>query len=436
MFWFKKKTPDLLGTLAHTLNQGAQPVKGSVTFSFGTDAHGSTTPSATAESSAGIGGTTPPADPPKTGTGPSKREPDRPQKSFMFSLGFWLLILALLLVLDLFVWYLSPSAEKSPIGVNYGLVVAILVIGYFALSMRQVDSEETGGLFFFGRPIADVDSGPVFVPLGLCTLEKLPQTWDEMELPAEPELVYDPPKSADGKILNNNIPIEERREGARPPIRVTFAGKAGGSENPLELQLTSPVTPVATVRIISVTRFVRTFGTIPELRKQIEDICVTFFNETLSQVTLQDALSKMAEYSAQLTTRVKERVAGSGVEVKSVAIKQISLFHDINHAIAQPAIRTAEAQAGLITAEAGKKIRKLEGEGEGAKRKAILDGETAGLKNRAEELKIDPLQTLAAQTAVDATSSGKVVIVGAGGVSELMGLASATKAALRDQAKK
>src|SRR3989344_8681754 len=76
-------------------------------------------------------------------------------------------------------------------GVSLGQIVIGLLVGYLILSirLREVKETEMGVLSFFGRPIMEVRSGPVFAPPGIVKVIPLPVGTFQRELPAPKEMI-------------------------------------------------------------------------------------------------------------------------------------------------------------------------------------------------------------------------------------------------------
>ncbi|MFM2357986.1 MAG: hypothetical protein RJA61_723 [Candidatus Parcubacteria bacterium] len=58
------------------------------------------------------------------------------------------------------------------VGVNGGIVVLILIAIYTAASIKKIGPTDLGRIDFFGRPLFQVESGPIFVPFLFCTKER------------------------------------------------------------------------------------------------------------------------------------------------------------------------------------------------------------------------------------------------------------------------
>lgn len=290
---------------------------------------------------------------------------------------------------------------------NWGLALFLAVILYTIASLRQLGPTELGARILFGKPIDQVSSGFVFVPVGIFELEIAPAIFIQDELPSNPENIF----RGDGQVP----------EGKFPPIRIPFGLPTEENDDPYDHRMTQEVVPVITWRIEDFIKFLTTIGSKEEARRQMEDTAVAMLTEAFAKITPAVALSDLATKSDELLDAIDKRVDGWGIELKSVKIKAINFNHELNAAILNVPQATVNAKAAIITAEAKKRQMELEGAGAGNAEKAILDGRTAGLKNMVSELGIDGRAVLAAETARGITSNPgqKTIIAGSGGFSDL-----------------
>lgn len=290
---------------------------------------------------------------------------------------------------------------------DWGLALFLAVILYTIASLRQLGPTELGARILFGKPIDQVSSGFVFVPVGIFELEIAPAIFIQDELPSNPENIF----RGDGQVP----------EGKFPPIRIPFGLPTEENDDPYDHRMTQEVVPVITWRIEDFIKFLTTIGNKEEARRQMEDTAVAMLTEAFAKITPAVALGDLATKSDELMDAIDRRVDGWGIELKSVKIKAINFNHELNAAILNVPQATVNAKAAIITAEAKKRQMELEGEGAGNAEKAVLNGRTAGLKNMATELGIDGSAVLAAETARGVTNNPgqKTIIAGSGGFSDL-----------------
>lgn len=305
------------------------------------------------------------------------------------------------------VWASGHSATVFGSDWNWGLALFLAIVLYTIASFRQLGPTELGARTFLGKPIDQVSSGFVFVPVGIFSLEVAPAIFIQNELPSDPENIF----RGDGKVP----------PGKFPPIRIPFGLPTEENDDPYDHRMTQEVVPVVTWRIDDFVKFLTTIGSVEEARGQMEDTAVAMLTEAFAKITPAVALLKLEVHSENLREAIDKRVDGWGIELKSVKIKAINFNHELNAAILSVPQATVNAKATIITAEAKKRQLGLEGEGAGAAEKAILDGRTAGIKNMASELGLSASSILAAETARGITDNPgqKTIIAGSGGFSDL-----------------
>lgn len=347
------------------------------------------------------------------------------EKDYYRNIGVVLIVLfvigAILVTFD------SKFGDTS---LNWGFTMMIITITYILASIRMVDAQEVGAVFFFGKPLFNVNPGLYIVPLGICELKRETGLVIQMELPANPEYIFlgDEPKIPDGFFA---------------PIRVTFIGHAdlpddlknagvievADKNDPLNKnRLTAQVVPI--VRFIiprdKYIEFYKTIGNIEEAKKQLLDQTVAIFTQDLSRVTVAVALKNLEIFSKRFEKELDKVVKTWGADFKNANIKAIQFTHNLNNSI-----------SGVNMAEFVAKAQKLEGQGEGDKQKAIIDGRAEGLKKMMGDLNVSGEIVLGAETARGITSNPgqKTIIAGSRGFTDLAGIVAGLGEAVKGENK-
>lgn len=360
------------------------------------------------------------------------------------SSSFWISVITISIILFgiEYLWLSKYSISTMFFGIelkwNWGLAVFLVQLFYALISFRTVGPTKLGALLFFGKPLYEVRSGLVFVPFGICQLKIETRLTIQDELPADPEHIF---RNEDKEVVP---------EGKFPPIRIPFGfpkkteelkridikfpeGSTKGEldippeNDPLNIRVTAEVVPVIRWRIKNYIKFLTTIGSREEARRQMEDCAIGSLTREFAKITPAVALANLGTYSFNLSEQIKERILNWGIELASVQVKMINFHRDLNAAI-----------GSVPQAKLGKEKDRLEGEGKGAKEKAILDGRTDGLNRMADELKISGAAVLGAETARAITENPgqKTIVVGSAGFSELVGVASAVGEVFRKEEKK
>lgn len=334
--------------------------------------------------------------------------------------SFWLWVGIVYIVL----FVLTFSFSFSSITIfgmewNWGLATFLAVILYTIASMRKVGPTELGARIFLGRPVDEVSSGFVFVPVGIFELKLETRLIIQAEFPADPEYIY---RKDD---MSGAIP-----PGKFPPIRIPFGipKNQGGNildRDPLRMRLIEEVVPIVRFRVKNYIMFLTTIETVDKALVQLQDLCVAILSREFGRVTPAAVIANYAKYNKLLTKEIQESVSSWGIELESAKVKVINFSHDLNKAVQQIAENTAKGKAHVIEAEGLKKAAILEGEGRGSAEKAELDGRTAGLKNMMDTLALKGGEVLGAETARGITNNPgqKTVIVGADGFGKLAAVA-------------
>lgn len=303
---------------------------------------------------------------------------------------------------------------------NWGWAAFFAQFLYTIFSFKQVGPTELGAKLLFGKPIQEVSSGLVFIPLLIFQLKKETRLVIQEELPAGPEHIF------------RNEDKEKVPEGMFPPIRIPFANKPE-EDDPLNRRVTAEIVPIIRYRINNYIKFLTTIGDKEAAKKQMEDATIALCMRELTKLPVAEALITLQNFNEELKMMIDELVKGNelveswGISVETAQIKMINFNHELNKAISSVSEARFNAKAKAEEAEGEKKKRKLEGEGSGGAEKAILDGRTKGLKEMADTLKLDPQMILNAETARAITQNPgqKTIVVGTTGLKEIIGMAAA-----------
>ena len=329
---------------------------------------------------------------------------------------------------------------------DLGAVVLIILFLYILASLRIIGPRELGAILLFGRPVINVGSGLVFVPLGFCSLSIETKLVIQMELPADPENIF---RAKEG---DSTIP-----EGKFPPIRITFGeidevkikavpgqdsvetfeispktdeqirqernnnnkqrkGETEEEEDPLASErLTEEVVPVIRFLIIDYAQFLGSIGSREEAKRQVQDTVVGTLTLEFAKVTIGTALRNLSVYNKRLTDEIRGITRGWGIEFRSATIKSVNLSRGLNQNI-----------QSVVEARFKRRADAIQGAGEGAKNEAQLAGRGRGLKQMAKDLAISTSEVLGAETAREISNGpGTTIIVGPEGMQNLAAIGAA-----------
>ncbi len=306
---------------------------------------------------------------------------------------------------------------------NWFEIVLACIVLYGAASLRIVGPKELGCILLFGKPMKNVSSGLVFIPLLICTLVTETRLVIQDELPAEPDKIYRGSKDDPEGVT---VPQELQKLGFKPPIRITFSDHNAesdaeliGKDDPYDRRLTAEVVPVVRWRINDFKMFMTTIGSVENARKQMEDTCVNTLTDVLTLISPAVALRRKEKYSGELKTKIETLVVSWGIFIENAQIKGINFSQKLNAAVQK-----------VVEKEREKKANIFEGEGLGGREQAILDGRTLGLENMKNKLGIGGEVVIGAETARAIAGEGdkssqRTIIAGSGGFVDLIGTAIA-----------
>ncbi|MBP9856174.1 MAG: hypothetical protein KBC48_02650 [Candidatus Pacebacteria bacterium] len=369
-------------------------------------------------------------------------------------LGYALIIgLFLILPLVFSFLYWEPVAPGKD-GHNYGLIILAATVAYAILSFKVINPDRQVLIVFLGKPLFEASGTMVFVPFILGEVFDFPTTVQQIELPGEPEQIFDESypdeKDENGKIKKGKekpLPAELTSRG-KPhvrPIRVTFndedpEGKnedgrmrpsatqgdtKNGEKDPLRRRVTTTLSFVLPFQVIDPSNAFVTFGNLEEIKRQLGDYATSELVSLLQVGTLArannnlDILGRMAKENLFkfLQDKHPTKKGGTkewGIHIYDLKLKPFGLGHDLNvkmQAIAE-SIALAEARKNE---GAGEKVYLTEqGAGKANARKAILLAEADGIKEM-EKLNANGREVLAIEAVKTGLASGNHVILGGSG---------------------
>lgn len=356
-------------------------------------------------------------------------------------LAFTFIVYAGFLTLSFMTW----ETEILP-GLNVGFPFLVAVIVHFVSSWGNVDADEWGGLFFYGKPLKPLESGPYFRPRGLMQIKKAPTPIQQFQAPGEPEQIF----YGDDK--------EPLPPGMVRPMRITTRAPRPGETGHLDVQMSLPWMFYVQFQILDFFGFIKNVGSFELAQKMIRDTGEGVLNEFAAQYTVAGMIENVAVISAKLDDEIRKLTNLWSVQIFESKILPPNLSHSVagelselpaeriraeRTQIAADAKRYADIQEGIATATALEAKLAAEAKGLGAKltaeadgREAYLTAEAKGLKAKADLLNVDGEGIIVAEVASDAFKHADSVMVGAGdSVRDLFGMLKAGKSVLGSNGK-
>lgn len=320
----------------------------------------------------------------------------------------WVLTLlahALLITFSMYLIKEKISADKANLW-NWGWTIISVQSLHFILSFKIVGPTELGAVLLFGRPLYQVQSGLVFVPFIVCQLTKETSLVIKERFPAEPELVD---KSGD-----DTKPV---KPGFVKPIRVATASRdmlkefkeriEGYEDNPLNDMMTLEPSVIVRfqIRKDNFISFLTNIGSVEHAVSQMRDMVDSVLNIEFSKRTPALIIVDKEEINKELKKRIGIIVGEIanpddpnsfnpeecwGINVIDVQLADVDLSKKINRSLRDVPDSKLRYQASIKDAEAKKKARELEGEGENKfeteKGTGVANAKLAFLKAEAEGL--------------------------------------------------
>ncbi len=357
---------------------------------------------------------------------------------------FWIVCLVGSIMLIAFDFYLGqftspiPFLDSDTTEVwNWGLFAFFFqFLVYCGLSVVFIQPTELALKVVLGKEFQNLPSGMAFVPIGLCYVIRLNRLVEQKEFPGESETIWE-----------NDGPAPE---GMVKPLRFTTGGKTGDSDDPLENRMTLDVRFFVRLRIRDAMLFVTTINNLPEAMKQAEDTAKGVLATEFGQRTPAELIAGQDKINGKLTESVEEKVRDWGIDVVDCRLSgSVDLGWTVNKALRDVPAAQFNAKATITNAEAARKKRILEGEGEASATLSIgtakaevdrraLEQQAIGYRSLLGEDAQPELivNALAIKSAQDAIANAKNVTLIAGNGNGPQNLYGLTQTILQDQTDK
>lgn len=371
----------------------------------------------------------------------------------------WTVVVALVgfLLLNLTTENIVVTEQKTFSWANLWAWASLAYIIFSYRFINPVETDKNGVITFFKRPVGErVGAGPVFAPLFVFQVRKETSLAIQKEFPGEPQSIFR------GEMKDK----KELPEGMVPPIRIQFAKsipenkaeallgedfiaerRLGGALDKdvkfyahtetgdgLAKRVTAEPFPVVRFMIEDVAAFVRNIGSVEDALIQIEDEMFSVLTRLYTKISVAQALQNIEWANIHLYNALERRVGIRGdlkpwgIALQDAYVKYIYTSHGVNQAIAAAASAPFQKQSTVIAAEASRRRKILEGEGDasaaGNLQRQTLDAQTEALKKRAAALGIKGEEAIAQFVAEQLAKGDGTFIVGTEGFGQLLTLGS------------
>jgi len=258
--------------------------------------------------------------------------------------------------------------------------------------------QEVGAILYFGAFVKEVNPGLLFVPFFSCKLVKVTGLTTEMQIPGEPEDVFDPKENIEGTVRK---------------IFATHKEKMG-TDDPLDRRLTTEPSAYIRFRVKrgSVENFLERIGSIEEAERQIRDANESEIKVIFARNTVKETLKNLEKINGKLLATTINLVEDWGIELLRVQIVDLGLSHNTNKKIDEAVQAEFEKRATITLAEAERRRLEEEGEGTALAVQVLLEAQAVGYNAIAEELEIkDKELVLRLQLIKEALKDAKYSII-------------------------
>lgn len=318
--------------------------------------------------------------------------------------------------------------DVSILTVLYEAALFLPLAVYYFASSYFVQTDELAGVTVLENPAEERKQGFAFAPLWLTELLRYPRPVQQVQFPAEPEMI-------------SNLPDDEsERMGdmLMRPIRITTGGPEKGEEfkdNILNEQLT--LEPTITIRWqIELQGFFEFYVNTPGkswaekkqfILQSMRDTAENALNEEMSMHSAAWCIAKKKELIEKVHQEIIDKVGDWGIIVCEVNILNLTpASHAVNSALGEIPAAKARGQARVIEATNAKAATILESEGTAQATINVEAAKGEGIKQAAEAIGISGADYRNGEIAKTAFGD-KTVVLGVDGIAEVMNLGKKLK---------
>ncbi len=347
-------------------------------------------------------------------------------KTIAVSPYLYVVILALYGALHLVLFGSALAFSEFDKVLTWGGAVLALQLLHIALSFTNVNRNEIGGVLFYGRAIKEVDSGIIFIPLGLLQLVTLPAYPIQVQFPGDPEKIF---KGSDEEYFK--LSEEERKKFVLPIRALSGESKdAGQPTSILETQMTLEVNFYVRWTIEHFWVFLTRIGSIDEANRQLRDSGERVVVQAVSSRTPGTVVKELLQINTQLEEALEAITEDAGVRIDEAAMLAPDLTLGVNQAMRDTVKEKAKAEQRIISATAAARETVLTAEAEevrltreGAGAAAAKEAEFKAIAKGAEVIGLTGAQVADLEKSRAFASGNATVIVDGGkGASSLAGI--------------
>ena len=357
-------------------------------------------------------------------------------------LGFWIFWIGMALLATSILIFQAKFLTDLKVGkvvIHPLSFLALLELIYFYKSWSTLGPKRVGSKLVFGYPLYQVGPGPLFIPLGICSVSSDESRRIQVEVVGAAPGTGTP--APEVKTVNNVVMVTYQTEkfqvmfGSEKSVDDTIDQELGAGtlqalkdrfkEDEINARQTWDPRLVFSFRIGHHPTFLHRVGSIQqavtymgkaaiaEVQRQTRNLTPALFLDLLPLMNkrIRQAIEwEIGERGAEPPEgrKTEEPKSYLGIDLETAEIPLLG-----------PPRRISEAQADRGKNRALIASKRFEGEGEGAKQKAVLIAVGEGQKQVQVDTLLTPEQQLAADVAKAVSQAGNVIVVGEQGMASL-----------------
>lgn len=341
--------------------------------------------------------------------------------------------------------------------VNVGVVVLLLQALHFAKSLRSIGVDDLAGFGLFRRPWFIPRSGLYQVPWGILTVIRADRNYKDKRLPGPASKIFRVSSELQNKREGGDMPPADSKDLVRPIFamtgepRLTDADKTkikeSGGENPLDRQLSVEIAYFVRYRpdqnyggIFRIARNLsaRTEDIDQRIQDLIQEQSERDMKSVLSRHTPATIIENWDLINKVFIMKIRLAVMRLGIDIDSNGggLDDINPSHATNEAQADVTREQFKKLATITRAEAEKVKRKKEREGDAAGELAWLEAQAKGRKKMKDDLEVTGDAVLASESTRGVLADTDVLVLGEGGMRDVLSLVKGAQSAFASGSKK
>lgn len=359
---------------------------------------------------------------------PMELQPVKTNTSLYF---LFLLVLVGISALAAFASYVTWDVmlwRYGSLGFNLSPIFALPALALWAISLRNVDKDESGAIYFGGTALMNVGPGFKIVPPGT-HLVRRPADIQEIQEPGPRDMIF-----WGGE--ENALP-----PGKVYPIFVNSRSQVAGETRALDVQMQYAVAYYIFWCVSDdVATFLRNTRSLKEGTSQLKLLSLTLLDQIVGRLTVEGVIANQENVNDEFIRAIRVKARGMGIRVTNAGLHGFNLSHAMATAMRDRAMTQFKVETQRMETDANAYTTERLGEAHGkalqAEARGPLVGRAEGMAKIKDDLGVSGEAVLAQVVLLEGWPKSTVLAGATQGSTDLIGAAAGVAAVFKNMGDK